>query len=299
MAVNQSGDSAVVGVDLKTQLNSTLIALHTSSTLNISPSLVDVIVKADAEGNSTDWARRIQGVAEWSAEHEGPLAMQGATEAKISDGNMSLKLELDTTDDSTDNPTLVEIPLLDSVDFSLEQELAETGGMNKALWRFMRPDTRDFELSVSGTYVEPTSSNGAPYDAMLEKLLSRANNDIPFELDVLGVTFDGSVEIGDFSVSAETGGEDGQIEMTLSANSDLTKNGSFESSIEAAFSAFMNKNSVSVGMLHYNGSSPETGTTKLTGDGYYSELSISMSRGEPVEVSGTIEGDGALSKGAA
>lgn len=293
-------DNAVVGVDLKTQLNSSLIALHTSSSLNISPELVDIIVKADAQGNPTDWARRIQGVAEWSTEHEGPLANQSATQAKVSDGNMSLKLEVDTTDDATDNPTLVEIPLLDSVDFSLTQELAEVGGMSMAsepLWRYVQPDTRDFEISLTGTYVEPTSSDGGVHEAMLEQVLDRATDQLPFELTILGVTFSGEVEIGDVNVNAETGGENAEIDLTLAANSDLTKNGSFESSLEAAFTAFMNKSSVNVGMLHYDGSSPESGTKKLTGTGYYTDLSISLSRGEPITASGTVEGDGALSMG--
>ncbi|MCS4087302.1 hypothetical protein GGQ10_002128 [Salinibacter ruber] len=292
-----NGDSAVVGVDLKTQLNDALIALHTSSSLNISPSLQDIIVKADASGTPTDWARRVQGVAEWSTDHEGPLAGQGGTEAKVAGPNMSMKLKLDTTpDDGTDNAALVEIPLLDSVDFSLTQEIAETGGLDKPLWRYIRPDTRDYEISLSGTYVEPTSSNGAPYDVTLDKVLSRSTDKVPFELNVLGVTLSGNVEIGDTTLEAETGGEDAQIDMTLAANSDLTKNGSFESSIEAAFTAFMNKNSVDVGMLHYGESGPESGTVKLSGSGYYSELEISMSRGEPITVSGTVEGDGKLNK---
>jgi len=292
-------DNAVVGVDLKSRLNSNLIALHTASSLNISPELVDLIVKADAQGNPTDWARRIQGVAEWSAEHEGALAGSGDTKPSVSDPNMTFKLEVDTTDDSTDNPTLVEVPLLDSLDFSLEQELAQTGGMDKPLWRYVRPDTRDYTIDLSGTYVEPTSSNGAVYKATLEKILNRATDNLPFELTVLGVTLSGEVEIGDSSIEAETGGEEAQIDLSLSANSDLSKSGSFESSIEAAFNAFMNKNSVDVGMLHYDGSSPETGTTKLSGTGYYSELNISLGRGEEITVDGTIEGDGPLSMGTA
>jgi len=289
-------DDAVVGVDLKTELNDSLIALHTSSSLNISPELQEIIVKADAEGNPTDWARRISGVAEWSTDHSGPITEQSGEQAKVSDPNMSFKMELDTTDDSTDNPSLVEIPLLDSVDFNLEQEIATTGGLDKELWRFIRPDTRDYTLDLSGTYVEP-SATGVPYDELLDKLLARSTDNVPFELNVLGVTLSGEVEIGESTIEAETGGEDTTIDMSLAANADLTKSGSFESSIEAAFNAFMNKNSVDVDMLHYDGSSPESGTVKLTGSGFYSELNISMSRGEPITVDGTVEGDGPLSKG--
>lgn len=286
-------DSAVVGVDLKSRLNSNLIALHTSSTMSISPELVDLIVKADGAGNATDFARRVQGVAEWSAEHEGPLAKQGEVTPQVADQSMSLKLEVDANGDDT--AQLVEVPLLDSVEFTLEQEMAQTGGLDQPLWRYVRPDTRDFEISLSGTYVEPSESG--VHKALLERVLQRSTDQLPFELNVLGVTFSGQVEIGDVSVEAETGGEDAQIDLTLSANSDLSKSGSFESSIEAAFSAYMNKSSVQVGMLHYDGSSPETGTTKLSGSGYYSELGVTMERGSEVTVSGTIEGDGPLSLG--
>jgi hypothetical protein len=259
--------------------------------------LVDLIVKADASGTPTDWARRLQGVAEWSTDHSGALAGSGATKPKTSDPNMSFKLKVDTTDDGTDNPALVEVPLLDSVEFNLNQELAETGGMSEPLWRYVRPDTRDFELSLSGTYMEPTTSEGAVYDETLDKMLARASDNLPFELDVLGVTFSGEVEIGDASIQADTGGESATIDLTLSGNSDLSKSGSFESSIEAAFDAFMGQNSVDVGIIHYDGSSPETGTSKFTGSGYYSELSIALERGQEVTVDGTVEGNGALSKG--
>ncbi|MCS4139594.1 hypothetical protein GGQ13_003049 [Salinibacter ruber] len=288
-------ENAVVGVDLKSRLNANLIALHTSSSMSISPELVDLIVKADAAGQPTDFARRVQGVAEWSAEHEGPLAGQGDAKPKVADQNMSLKLKVDANGDGS--ATLVEVPLLDSVEFTLEQEMAETGGLDQPLWRYLRPDTRDFEISVSGTYVEPSQSG--VHKALLQRVLQRSADQLPFELQVLGVTFTGEVEVGDTSVEAETGGEDATIDLTLSANSDLSKSGSFESSIEAAFAAYMNKQPVDVGMLHYDGSSPETGTTKLSGAGYYSELAISMERGSEVTVSGTVEGDGALSMGTA
>lgn len=299
-----TNDPAVVGVDLKTELNSSLIALHTSSSLSISPDLRDIIVKADGNGDPTDWARRLKGIQEWTAEHEGPLAPDGSDpKPQVADPNMSLTLdfEVDLTDDSTDNPTTesLDIPNLDSVDFNLTQEIAETGGLGDPLWRYIRPDTRDYEISLSGSYTEPTQS--ALYNEV--RKARDAGDTVPFTLTVLGLEFSGKVMIGDTNISAETGGEDATIDLTLSANDDLSMTlpseaTDFAPSIKPAFDAFMNKNSVDVGMLHYGDSgSPETGTQKMTGSGYYSDLSISMSRGEEITCSGTIEGDGALSYG--
>lgn len=289
-----ASNGAVVGVDLKTQLNSSLIALQTGSTLNVSPELRDIIVKNDAGGTPTDWKARLSGKQEWSVEHEG-LITDSNNDFDLANANASLKLEVDTTDDGTDNPSLVEIPLLDSIDFTLIQDLAETGGIDKPLWRFVRPDTREFELDISGTYVEPTHSNGAVYDELL-KARDEGRN-LPMELNVFGKTFSGEVAIGDTTIEGQTGGEDAQIDISMASNLDLTTSGQFGGGVDPIFQAFMNKNSVDVGMLHYSGSGPESGTKKFTGTGYYSEVSISLADGEEMSVSGTVEGDGALSMG--
>jgi hypothetical protein len=282
----------IVGVDYKAQLNSSLIALSTSASLNISPDLREIIVKSNASSSPTDWKGRLAGKQEWSVDHEGLLqnsSNDGATIAQ--DASASAKLKVDTGS----GPTLTVLPSLDSVDITLSQELAEIGALDEPLWRFIRPAERELTFDVSGTLIEPTTSAGAVYDELITK---RQNGTIlDFELNVLGVTFAGACAIGDVTRDAETGGEEATIDMSFESDLDVTKTGSFGDGFDTAFSAFMNKNSVNAAMVHYDGSSAKAGTKKLSGSGYYSELSISIEDGEEVTASGTLEGDGALSVG--
>jgi hypothetical protein len=129
--------------------------------------------------------------------------------------------------------------------------------------------------------------------------MAAGGQSVGFELNVFGVTFTGDVALGDLEMDAQTGGEDATLDLSMASDLALSKAGSFGAGIEPIFTAFMNKSLVDVGMLHYDGSAPETGTKKYTGSGYYGEVSISMADGEEVTTSGTVEGDGALSTGTA
>jgi hypothetical protein len=286
-----ANDNAVVGVDMKLEKGGSLIGTQTGGSLSLSPDLREIIVKNQPSGGGTDWKARLAGEAEWSVSHEG-LLLNDSDEYDLANQNASMKLEYDVGNGSE----LIELPSLDSIDFTLSQELAETGGLDEPLWRYLRPAEREFSIDVSGTYVEPTTTEGEVYDEVLNTLVNQSAS-VPFELNTLGVTLTGNVALGDFELAGETGGEDATVDLSMASDLDLTKNGSFGTGIENIFGAFMNKNSVSVGMLHYDGSSAETGTKKISGSGYYSEVSISLSDGEEAQVSGTVEGDGAISLG--
>lgn len=286
-----ANDNAVVGVDMKLEKGGSLIGTQTGGSLSLSPDLREIIVKNQPSGGGTDWKARLAGEAEWSVSHEG-LLLNDSDEYDLANQNASMKLEYDVGNGSE----LIELPSLDSIDFTLSQELAETGGLDEPLWRYLRPAEREFSIDVSGTYVEPTTTEGEVYDEVLNTLVNKTGN-VPFELTVFGVTFTGNVALGDFELDAQTGGEDATVDLSMESDLDLTKNGSFGTGIESIFTSFMDKSLVDVGMLHYDGSNPETGTKKITGSGYYGEISISMSDGEEVTTSGTIEGDGAVSLG--
>ncbi len=286
----------VVGVDVKTQLNDSLIGTQTGGSLSVSPDLREIIVKNEPSGGPTDWKARLSGEQEWSVEHEG-LLLDGEDNYDLANGNASLKLSVDTSDDGTDNASLIEVPSLDSIDFSLTQELAETGGLDEPLWRYLRPAEREFSIDISGSYIEPTTTDGEVHGAIVDRVMAAGGSSLGFELNVFGVTFTGDVALGDLELDAQTGGEDATLDLSMASDLALSKAGSFGSGIEPMFAAFMNKSSVDVGMLHYDNNGPESGTKKFTGSGYYSEIEIAMADGEEVTTSGTVEGDGALSVG--
>jgi predicted secreted protein len=306
MAVSEN---PIVGVDLKLQYDATadgtdnpvLIGTQTDGSLSVSPDIRDIILKNTEDGSPTDWKDRIAGNREWEVSHEG-LLLNNSSEYKISTDNAKLELvdvQVDTDDDGTDETTTLEIPRLDSIDFTLTQELAETGGLDRELWTYYRPAEREYSLDISGSWLDPNSNLGQVYEPVLERLLG-SQSAVTMKLTVMGEKiFKGDVLIGDYSLDASTGGEDATVELTLPSKGELTNpSGStaFDSSIDNIFDAWMNKREIDVGMVHYNGDSERTGSTKLSGSGFFSEVSISLSDGEEATVSSTIQGNGALSK---
>lgn len=290
-----ASENAVVGVDLKLQHGGTLIGTQTGGSLSISPDLGEILLKNDASGSPTDFKGRLSGEQSWDVSHEG-LLLNGSEEYHIANGNAKLELEVDTTDDSTDNPSYVEIPRLESIDFTLAQEIAETGGLDRALWRYLRPAEREFTVDVSGSYVDPASDLGAVYDGLMTARDNGTN--VPARLTVMGKTFEGDVAIGDTSIDGQTGGEDATIEVSMASDGPLTTGGSaFGTGIESIFTAWENQNLVDVGMLHYTDGSPTTGATKFTGSGYLTEVAIGITDGEEITCSTSLAGDGALSRG--
>ena len=290
-------ENAVVGVDLKLQYDNTLVGTQTDGSLSVSPDVRDIIVKNSGGGTPTDWKGRLTGNRSWEVSHEG-LVLNDADEYKISTGNAKLELEVDTTDDSTDNPEYLEVPRLESIDFQLTQETAETGGLDRELWQYIRPSEREFSIDISGSYVDPASDLGKVYGPVLERLLGN-QQEIPARLTVLGKEFQGDMVVADYSLDSSTGGEDASVDLSLQSDLDLTVSGTaFGTGVENIFTAFMNKNEVDVGMLHYDGSGSTTsGATKLTGSGYFTDVSISMSDGEEITTSTTVQGNGPLNQG--
>jgi hypothetical protein len=288
-------ESPIVGVDLKMQYDDTLVGTQTDSNLSISRDLKEIIVKNTADGTPTDWKSRLSGIQEWEASHEGLVL--GQNEGKgIADPNTTIEFELDTSDDGTDNASFVELKKVESMDFTLTQEIAQTGGLSDPLWRYVRPAERDWTADITAQLFDEQADAGATLKALRQA--TQNGTSVPMRLTVLGKEFEGKAAIGDVDRTGATGGEMAQIEMSLASDDPLTVAGTpFDSSVAMMFDAFMQKNELNVGMLHYDQSGPISGATKITGSGFLTEAAISLERGEPVTMSSTVAGNGPLTFG--
>jgi hypothetical protein len=251
----------------------------------------DILLKNTADGTPTDWLGRLSGKQEWEASHEG-LVLNGSDEYHIANGNAKLEIKADP--DGSGTKEYMEIPRLTSIDFTLSQEVAETGGLDRPLWRYIRPAEREFEISLSGSYLDPAADLGSVYKAL--NTARNGSNRLPARLTVYGKTFEGDVAIGPTEYSASTGGEDAEIDVTLMSDEELVVSGdAFGTGVENIFTAFMNKSKVDVGMLKYDGGSVQSGATKMTGSGYFTSVDISISDGEEITCSTSVAGDGPIS----
>lgn len=284
-----ASENPIAGINLLTKIQSTIVGAQTDATLSVPQELRELITK-----NEFGWVSNLSSKQEWSVSHSG-LVLNSSSEAFISNQNAKLELEVDTTDDSTDNPTLVEIPRLDSIDVTLAAEMAETGALDKALWRFIRPAERSVQIDIEGSYLDPASDVGAVYEEIMAA--KDAGNNLPFTFTLAGRTFSGDVAFGDMEIAAPGGAEDATISLSMASDDQVTKGGTaFDSSVSMIIDAFFNETEVDCAIEHHDGGSVVTGSTKYTGSGFFGEIALSVADGEEATIDATVEGNGALTR---
>lgn len=275
----------VVGADLLIAIDSTLIACQTDASLEWPTEIREILHK-----NNAGWSGSLPGRADWSVSADSIL-VDTNSDAYIANSNAKLELTLDT---GSGTPTLVEVPRLSSIDFSLSQSLATTGALDKALWTYRQPAERSWTVDVSGTYVDPASTDGAVYDALM--LAKRNREIVPATLTLDGNAFSGDVAVGDLSISGATGGEDAEISVSFSGDGALTLPNGFPAGVQMIFSAYNTQSSVSAAMEVHDSGAPQTGATSFTGTGYMDSIDVSLADGEEVTMSISVQADGELTR---
>lgn len=278
-------NDAVVGVNMLVAVDGTLIAGQTGADLSISQELREILTKTDA-----NWASSLSGRQQWSISSQSVVLDENA-DAYIANGKATLELEIP---DGAGGTQTVEVPRLSSIDFTLAQNLAPTGGLDRALWRYLRPAERRWSIDIQGSYVDPLGDKGDTYDAILTAKSSGAR--LPATLTVDGKTFSGEVAPGDLTISAQTGGEDAQVSVAFGGDGPMTQAGEdFPTGLEEIFDLFETQNEVDAAMEYHEDGSQVAGATQFTGSGYFSEVSLSIADGEEITMSSTLEGNGPLS----
>lgn len=276
----------ISGVNVMTLYDSTVLESQEDATLNLSQDLADLVTK-----NNDEWVSKLSGQQEWSVDQTSNLVDSSTSEEFIANKNAKLELNLG----SSSSPNWTTWEYLDSVDFELEQNVAETGAIDKPLWRFIRPAERMATLDIEGSYLDPASSIGDP----LEEVLNAKDNSnvIPVRFTLLSDTFEFDVAPGDLDIDA-SGSEDATLSLTMESDKAVTHTGSsFGTTHNAVFTTFFNKNTVGVAIEHRQDSgSAVTDSTTYTGDGYYTSISLTVENGEPVTMETTVEGDGKLDR---
>lgn len=281
-----ASENPIVGVNLLSKIGGTLIGAQTDASLSASQDLREAITK-----QNSGFIGHLSGKQDWSVSHSG-LVLNDSGSKFIANGNG--KLELDIPDGSGGTQT-VEVPRLSSIDLSLTQNLAETGGLDQPLWTYRRPAERSVGIDIEGSYLDPNSTIGAVYD---EIWTAKDNSDvIPFTLTIASKTLTGSIAPGDLEIGASTGGEDATISVSFMADEQVTQGGTaFDSSVSMILDAFFNQTEISFAMEHQSSGTAVTGSTAYEGNGYLADASISIPDGEEVTMDANFNANGPLSR---
>jgi hypothetical protein len=282
-------EQPVTGVRLLSLLNGTVIGAQTDGTLTASQELIELITKQDS-----GFIEHLSGTQDWSVSHSG-LILDDSSSKFISNGNAKLELEFD---DGSGSPAFHEIQSLDSLDLSFQQNLAETGGLDKPLWTYRRPAERMMEVDIEGSYLDPAADVGEEYDEIWKA--KENSRTVTARVTVASRTFSCDLAPGDLEISASTGGEDATVSVNFASDKEITKGGSgFDSSVSMVMDAFFNQSRLSFAMEYREGGSTVSGSTTYTGDGYLDSADLSLEDGSEATLDADFAGDGALSRSTA
>ena len=280
----------ITGVYIASFLQGTKIGAQTDGTLTASQDVREIITK-----QNSGFIEHLSGKQDWSASHSG-LALDDAGSKMIANGNASLELEFDDTDDGTENPNYHVVESLESIEASLQQNLAKTGGLDKELYTYRRPAERMIEVSTEGSYLDPASDPGAPYEEIWR---AKDNADVVVARLTIGPqTYEMDLAPGEVEISAATGGEDATISVTFMSDGEVTRTGTaFDSSVSMILDAFFNQTLLTLALQHVDDAgAPVTGSTIYKGDAYLDTATLSVTDGEEITLDGEFSADGHLER---
>ena len=267
-------------------IDSTAVIAQSSATLSTSSELAEAIDK------SSNFTQQHPGDQDWTLSYEGNVTDDTGKHA-LANGNASLDVEVDATDDSTDNPTMETIPGLQSLTLTMEQELMETPpGVDEANgWTYREPLGRTWSVEAEGHYYDP--ADNLVYSAIHDA--RDAGNTLPADLAVMGLTFSG--DIASDSMEIEAGSDDAaSYSLSYGGSGDLSKTGTAESTISSLMDLYFNQSVATAYLRHEEDGSVVTGSTAWKGDAYLSSLEISLERNAHPTISAEFGGDGSLSR---
>jgi len=285
----------IPGIKLLTLIGGTVVGAQEDATLSLPTELRELVTK-----NNFGWVSNLSGMQEWSVEHSG-LLLNDSGDEFISNSNAKLELEFDNGSGDGSQPEYHTIQYLDSIDMSLEMGVGETGGLDKALWRYITPGERSMSIDLEGSYLDPNDDEGGVGEEYKE-LFARKDDGtrLPARFTIAGHEFQSSVAVGDIEITGSASSEDATISVSLASSGEVTQGGtSFDSAVSMIIDAFFNETLVTAAIEHQEDGSAVTGSTTFTGDGYFTSVSISAAHGEEATLDATMEGDGPLDQNTA
>jgi len=272
----------ISGINLLLALGGTAVAAQSSATLTASQELVEIITK-----NEFGFTSNLPGDQSWSVSHDSFLT-KDTGDHFLAIGEASFSIDV--------GGTMTVVPGIQSVSLGLTQELTETPpGIDEATnWTYRRPSRRSFSVDVDGHYYDPATESNGTYEAILT---AKDNGDnLPFELQVGGLTFTGTLAPGDLEIESGADGDNATYSLSFAGDGEITKTGTSETSIGKVLDAYFTQALWTVVLRHEVDGTQVDGSTEWTGDAYLSEATIDIERGDQVSLSADFQGDGALTR---
>jgi len=188
---------------------------------------------------------------------------------------------------------------LTEVTLALSQEVSEIVNSTTGLARGVAAGTRKATLTIAADYYDPEGTGNAAYEAIVDELLGVTSAGLAITLTVGGIDIAFTALATQGSIE-KSGTEQLKKGITLeSVGEVLDTTTSAETGMAAVFEAFFGAaadGSDLASTLAVKLATATDDNTEFSGSGLLSDLSIAMPFTGRVSVSGTIQGNGALTR---
>jgi hypothetical protein len=272
----------IKGVNLVLDIGANYLIGQTQASLELPENINELAKKEDQEWGATQQGQKAFNVT-------GGTILQDNTSENPVGANGVVTLSLNGTD----------LLGLNSLEATFGNGFTERGDLEDSLWRKITVSEKNLDISASGFYQDPNTTDGSGLD---EVLTAKENgNTISFTLDVDDLTFSGDLRPGDLTIDAPERGDDVEVDIDFQHDGVITLNsGSLDTGQDAILNAWFDETLVTANMEHISGdpvgSNPVDGSTEYEGDTLVEEVTLSAERAEPLEMEFDLAGDGSLNR---
>lgn len=182
---------------------------------------------------------------------------------------------------------------MDDLSLTFTADLDDRGGFEDDEWRYIFIVGLGMELTTSGVYFDPESTQGEFYRKVKDE--AQAGNTITFTLTFAGLTFEGELDVADWTLTAPADNSRATIDFSYRESGKITFSGTISTGLDLLISAFFNQDNVHLLAEKTNADGTrETGATRYSGEAVIEELAFEASRDSPLTHSYSFPGDGPL-----
>jgi hypothetical protein len=273
----------IVGVNLLTKANGTLIGGQTDLTLEKTLNLQEVEDKS-----AGFFGKSIPGFKESSITADNAYTGSGGEHILGENDNVQVELT------SQDGNTTEVVQGLQEMTCTLESDLTEVQTLQSVDAKEYRVAGQSLDLSLSGQYFDPAATDGAGHDLILSA--EEADETLTLSLIFGALTISGDIRPEDWSLSAPAGNETATFDSTFRHEGVISRGGTIDAGLDAIISAWFNRNTVAALLEYQEGGAAVTGATKYEGDGFVSRLELSGTEGEPLDLNYDLQITGGLTR---
>jgi len=257
------------------------VSMETGSTLSYTSNTIEIESK-----DAGFYGRSLKGIPEWSLNFSAALEENDGEHLIGADGEAKVSIEYNSQTYQTPKD-------LDELTVSFESETSERGGLAEAKARYLGVTGQSFEITLTGSYLDPASNAGEFYGALREA--QQAGDTVTVTVEMGSLSFTLPARPGDWELDAQGGGDDTSYDWTLRHDGEPSLTGEIATPLQLLILAHLNRDNASIFLAYTgDGDAPVPGSTRYSGKGPVTSMELTASRGELISVEYTVDGDGPL-----